>query len=471
MAGTRSSARQAAKASSSPASSQGKSDPAPGTKRKATPSTSPSAKRGKTGGAKEQTTIEATMPAVNGEEKSNDAEMTDKVDAPEEKDQEVPQKAEEPSDAQQPDAEQPQATEEAEAESSADKPAGNGETAVEVVAEREEAAPSSILEKGIIYFFFRGRVGIDEPSNVSDVARSYVVLRPLPIGAKLGEGPIGDDKTNRLLALPKKVLPKSPKDRFMMFVEKANISMDEIKETLSSSDYSTKTAGDRHTPAAAPIGEGVYAITQTGRESHLAYILTIPSELSDVQRDVGLQERGSFVTSAKNPESSGPASAALPQKAEFPKEILDEFAGRGWNALQPRMLNYENAQFLIIGHGDDALEKAAQPQDGEDKRDDKETPLEEVEKLEHEDEIRVKHLKGDQAMHCFKISLLISFARRRLCFRRFGHELSRVSEAPNHVVIAKEGAGMYCEAKTKKYMAKVSRVDETRQCLCLEVSR
>lgn len=198
----------------------------------------------------------------------------------------------------------------------------NANNAVEKSSKREDSTPSSILEKGLIYFFFRGRVGIDEPSDVSDVARSYIVLRPIPHGSKLGDGSIGDAGTYRLLALPKKVLPTSPKDRFMVFVEKANVSLEDIKSTLASTDYMTQTAGSRHTPAATPIGEGVYAITTTGRESHLAYILTIPSELSEVQKDVGLHERDSFVTSAKNPQYPGPANASLPQSPEFPKECV-----------------------------------------------------------------------------------------------------------------------------------------------------
>ena len=63
--------------------------------------------------------------------------------------------------------------------------------------------------------------------------------------------------------------------------------------------------------------------------------------------------------------------------------------------LEPKLLNYENTQFLIIGHHDEALEKATKPQDGEEQKPEKETPLEEMEKLEHEDEIRVEHLKGN----------------------------------------------------------------------------
>ena len=73
--------------------------------------------------------------------------------------------------------------------------------------------------------------------------------------------------------------------------------------------------------------------------------------------------------------------------------ILDEFGGRGWMPLKPELLEYENTQFLLIGHKDDALEKAgAQPEQAEEGE--KETPLEELEKLEEENEGRVEGLKG-----------------------------------------------------------------------------
>lgn len=189
---------------------------------------------------------------------------------------------------------------------------------------REEETPSGILEKGIIYFFFRARVNVEAPHDTSDIARSYIVLRPIPHGAKIGEGPIGDAGGCRLLAIPKKVLPRSGKDRFIVFVEKAKASFKELKDTfMSASDHATKTAGTRHTPAATPVGEGIYAITTTGRESHLAYILTIPSELNEVQRDIGLRERGSFVTSIKNPEQKGPPVISLHKVADYPKEYIN----------------------------------------------------------------------------------------------------------------------------------------------------
>lgn len=362
MAGTRSSARRAAAGNSSPAASESKTAPTKdttGSKRKPDPASTPKSKRGKKGDGKAQKTIEETMPVEGDQEAGNDVEMKegddgethngqgvattdedvkgatdnvmeDRKDAKEEEDQApatsaANDKAESESQMDDAHSTNPKVTSiGGQANSTDDGTAGKTEStnggAVQESSQREESTPSSILEKGIIYFFFRGRVNIDEPSDVNEIARSYMVLRPLPHGGKLGDGTIGDDGNNRLLALPKKVLPTSPRDRFMVFVEKCKSSMEDIKNTFKPSDYDTKTAGTRHTPAATPIAEGVYSITTTGRESHLAYILTIPSELSEVQKDVGLRERGSFVTSVKNPKYEGPANTNLPKGPDYPQE-------------------------------------------------------------------------------------------------------------------------------------------------------
>lgn len=273
--------------------------------------------------------------------------------------------------------------------------------AIEDNKEREEAQPSNVLEKGLIYFFTRGRVGITEPESVQELQRSFFVMRPLPEGGKITDGAVQDVGNNRLLALPKKVWPKSGKDRFMIFVEKAGVTMDTLKEEFfQGSEYSTKTTGTRHQPEVTPIGEGVYALVSTqGSPSttHLAYMLTIPREMGEVQKDVGLAAKGSFVVSAKNPESSGPSYAQLPQSPDWPKEFVEEFGGRGWMPAQPKYLNYANAQMLLIGEDFDSsanLEPAPKDQ----KDDSKETPQEELEKLEHEDELRVQHISGDDTV-------------------------------------------------------------------------
>jgi hypothetical protein len=178
----------------------------------------------------------------------------------------------------------------------------------------------------------------------------------------------------------------------MAFVEKEKATMATLKEEFfSGSSYSTKTVGTRHTPNITPLGEGVYAITSTGGgqgTTHLAYMLTIPSEVGDVQKDIGLDEKGSFVMSVKNPESGAP-SYALPNTADYPKEVIEEFSGRGWMPLQTTHLDYVNSAFLLIGENFDSsnnLEPAAK----DERKDEKETPQEELETLEREDEQRME---------------------------------------------------------------------------------
>lgn len=198
----------------------------------------------------------------------------------------------------------------------------NGNGAIEKSSQREKQIPSNILEKGIIYFFTRNRVGIEDADSVDDLQRTFFVLRPLPIGAKLGDGPIQDLKDNRLLALPKKKFPKTHSDRFMAFVEKANTTIQDLKNNFfAANEYETKTQGTRRTEPVTPTAEGVYAITRTeDATTHLVYSTTIPSELGEVQEDLGIKSQGSFIISVKNPERSGPASARLPQNPDFPKE-------------------------------------------------------------------------------------------------------------------------------------------------------
>ncbi|OJD25457.1 hypothetical protein ACJ73_03167 [Blastomyces percursus] len=249
--------------------------------------------------------------------------------------------------------------------------------------EQVKKLPSNILEKGIIYFFFRGKVGVEEPEGVGDVARSFIVLRPLPPDAKLGQGTIGDNQNCRLLVLPKKVLPKSTRDRFMGFVEKAHTTVKSIRDSFLAIEKETATRGTTYTPAATPIAEGIYVITSKNRTSHLAYRLTVPSELGEVQKDIGLQERGSFIASAKNPEYGGPETARLPQGPDYPQNVQKEFDDLRWVPLRSEFLDFPNAQFLLIGgqHQDPAeADKVA-------------------EMLEHQDESRTSPLKDDDVVY------------------------------------------------------------------------
>lgn len=83
------------------------------------------------------------------------------------------------------------------------------------LAREEKVEKSPIMEKGIMYFFFRPKVAVEHAESLDDVQRSYIVLRPLPLGAKLAEGKIQDEGNNRLIAIPKKRLPVRGYEKFL----------------------------------------------------------------------------------------------------------------------------------------------------------------------------------------------------------------------------------------------------------------
>lgn len=281
--------------------------------------------------------------------------------------------------------------------------------------------PSNFLERGIIYFFFRSRVGIDQPRSVDDIRCSYIILRPLEQDTRIGRG-TRHAGNSRLLILPKKILPTSGRDRFMVFVEKARVSFTQLKQDfLPGEDYETKTVGKRHMPAATPMGEGVYAITTTGKESHLAYFLTLPDELDEFQREVGLKEKGSFILSTKNPKYPGPANARLPKRPEYPKEyveapetsqfalikhtnklsrMLEEFHSLRWVPTDPKHLDYVNAQFLLIGKSS-GVQRAMARDKEKAGREEADEDLGEMVKLEDEDTKRMRDLADKDSTAIF----------------------------------------------------------------------
>lgn len=64
---------------------------------------------------------------------------------------------------------------------------------------------------------------------------------------------------------------------------------------------------------------------------------------------------------------------------------MDEFQGLRWGALEPKHLDYKHAEVLFIG------EKGV-PEGGH------EATIEEMERLKDEDEMRVRHLNGNEAV-------------------------------------------------------------------------
>jgi hypothetical protein len=138
-------------------------------------------------------------------------------------------------------------------------------------------------------------------------------------------------------------------------------------------------------PATQPIAEAAYAITSNGRESHLAYSITQPSTSEELQIEFGLRHKGSFICLVKNPSAPGLANATLDNPAGYPEDIQKKFGNLRWMPLEPELLNYQNAQLLLIGDGEGGIGRVLVERSKDVKNDENETPPEEREKQMDED--------------------------------------------------------------------------------------
>lgn len=71
-------------------------------------------------------------------------------------------------------------------------------------AQKTEDQSSEVLQKGLIYFLFRPRVDQEKITKLVDAQRSYIILRPVPEGAKLEDDTKLTDLPAHFIELPKK---------------------------------------------------------------------------------------------------------------------------------------------------------------------------------------------------------------------------------------------------------------------------
>jgi len=98
--------------------------------------------------------------------------------------------------------------------------------------ERANVVFSNILEKGIIYFFFRPRVDLEKPHSMQDVAQSFFVLRPTFLDGKPDEDQCSFNKDARCLLMmaPKKRFPIWGSENDIRFVVKSRETMKNLRE-------------------------------------------------------------------------------------------------------------------------------------------------------------------------------------------------------------------------------------------------
>lgn len=205
------------------------------------------------------------------------------------------------------------------------------------------------VEKGDIYFFYRPKVNARKVESLDDVQRLHVVLVP------------DDHDTARLFLVGKKRMPEitkgKPKStaREWMMIDMTG-KPKEIGEALAPLEYETKTRGEQEQGEAIPVGEGLYTIFERDNSSRLAYRLTSPDSPGKAQAELGILAEASYIISVRNPSLDVPG---FPQsKPSYPKRLQDKFADKRWIDIDDNtLLDYQNAQLLLIGAHDDLSEE------------------------------------------------------------------------------------------------------------------
>jgi len=200
---------------------------------------------------------------------------------------------------------------------------------------------SKYIERGDIYFFYRPKVDFDEIRSIEDVQRFHLVMIP-------NEGQAG-----RLFIVGRKRLPeiakgqsKSTEREWMMNYMTAK--PEDIGKALRPVTYETSTRGEQQQGEAIPAGEGRYAIFERKGDTRLAYKLFSPKKPGKAQKELGILPEATFVISVKNPTVNVPGFPDA--KPDYPKKLKQMFADKRWiEVSDPKLLDYENSQLLLIG--------------------------------------------------------------------------------------------------------------------------
>jgi hypothetical protein len=229
---------------------------------------------------------------------------------------------------------------------------------------------SEILEQGDIYFFYRPKKAAEEVKGIEDVRRFFMVIAPEQ--EENNNNNNNSSKKNpvyRLFVIGKKSLPEIRKsearasERYWARVGGIFTDPSELTKELFSDEF-------RKGDAARPVGEGKYAIIvkhhQNQNHAELAYILEMPKEPGEAQRELGIEKEASYIISVINPKiprqqstttttTSSSSAGSLPSTEEppnYPEQVLKEFdETENFVSLakDTKFIDYKNAQIILIG--------------------------------------------------------------------------------------------------------------------------
>ncbi|MGB7664571.1 MAG: hypothetical protein WBL67_17705 [Nitrososphaeraceae archaeon] len=208
---------------------------------------------------------------------------------------------------------------------------------------------STILEQGDIFFFYRPKVRSENVESIEDVRRFFVVLAP------------ESKNLYRLLVIGKKSLPEireseaRSSERYWARVGGIFDDPTQLTKELLSKEF-------REGDMARLVGEGKYAIVDHSNHTELAFVLELPKELGEAQKELGIEKEASYIITVINPKMPR-REEYLPRTGEapkYPESVLNDF-GNDENFVplsrNLRFIDYQNAQIILIGarEGKDTL--------------------------------------------------------------------------------------------------------------------
>ena len=204
---------------------------------------------------------------------------------------------------------------------------------------------STILEQGDIFFFYRPKVRSEKVESIDDVRRFFMILAPESKNKK---------DLYRLLVIGKKSLPEireteaRSSERYWARVGGIFDHPSQLTKELLSDEF-------REGDIARPVGEGKYAIVNhSNNHTELAFVLELPKEPGEAQKELGIGNEASYVITVINPK--------IPKRKEYlptteyapkyPESILKDF-GDNENFVplsrSLKFIDYQKAQVILIG--------------------------------------------------------------------------------------------------------------------------
>jgi hypothetical protein len=206
------------------------------------------------------------------------------------------------------------------------------------------SSQSTILEEGDIFFFYRPKVRSEKVESIEDVRRFFVVLAPE-----------SKDKKDlyRLLVIGKKSLPEvreteaRSSERFWARIGGIFDHPTQLTKELLSNEF-------REGDIARPVGEGKYAIVNHSNHTELAFVLELPKELGEAQKELGIEKEASYIITVINPKITrrGEHLPTTEEAPRYPESILKDFSDdENFVPLSRNLkfIDYQNTQIILIG--------------------------------------------------------------------------------------------------------------------------